>query len=261
MGPHPAGDGVRAGDSAGTPWAGRQFDANAFAGDDGSADPALDAALRGFAAGSAGQAQVVDALRGARLLIPLIAHAGETGLTADGRVVDKTQELSIVTVAGPDGRAVLPVFSRVATMTAWNPAARPVPAEGVRVALAAAAERTELVVVDPTADTEFAVRRPAVSAIAQGLPWRPGFEGAAVAAAFRASVAQEPAVTDLTLEPGDPAARLAGPEVVVRLTLVAGLDREELDAVLRRLTTRWVADEAIAAGVDSLAVRLAAASG
>ena len=81
-------------------------------------------------------------MRTCRFLIPLVAVAGETGLTDDGHVVDKTQELSIITVAGPDGRAVLPVFSSVDTMRHWRPDARPVPADAVRVALAAAATGT-----------------------------------------------------------------------------------------------------------------------
>src|SRR5690606_14137168 len=97
---------------------------------------------------------VVDAFRNARLLIPLVAEAGDEGVNDRGVRVDKTQELSIVTVGGPDGRAVLPVFSSVATMAAWNDAARPVPADGRRVALAAASEGTDLVVIDPTSRTE-----------------------------------------------------------------------------------------------------------
>ena len=54
-----------------------------------------------------------------------IAKAGETGTTADGLTVDKTQELSIVTVTGPDGRAVRPVFSSVDAMKTWNPETEP----------------------------------------------------------------------------------------------------------------------------------------
>jgi hypothetical protein len=42
-----------------------------------------------------------------------------------------------VTVAAPDGRRVLPVFTSVA-IAAWDPRARPVPADGVRTALSAA---------------------------------------------------------------------------------------------------------------------------
>lgn len=245
-----------AADSAGQPWAGRSFQPNASSSDDGSAPERLIESLRRFRAHEVGEAEVVDALRDARLLIPLVAHLGEAGENESGQVVDKSQELSIVTVTGPDGRTVLPVFSSVAAMSGWNAMARPIPADGVRVALAAASEQTDVVVLDPTSDTEFAVRRPALWAIAQSLPWIPSYADPAVAAAFEASIAPELAVVTVRLRPGDPGATLAGSELVVQLGLLEGLTQQELDAVLARLAQRWAADEVIATRVDSLAVSL-----
>lgn len=252
-------------DSAGQPWAGRSFEPNASAADDGSAPPLLLEAVRRFRAREVGQTEVVDAIRTSRLLIPLVAELGHTAdagadaaVGAHGLTVDKSQELAIVTVAGPDGRNVLPVFSSVDAMRRWNATARPVPADGVRVALAAASESTELVVLDPRSDTEFAVRRPAVWAIAQDKPWRPSFEDEGIIAAFEASISSELAALSVRLAPGDADARLAGPELVVDLELVSGLERAELDTVLARLAQRWAADDAIATGVDSLKVRLVA---
>lgn len=247
-------------DSAGQPWEGRSFDENAFASDDGSAPPHLIDALARFRTGEAGEADVVDAFRTARLLIPLVAHAGDVGIGLDGHTVDKTQELSIVTVAGPDGRNVLPVFSSVAAMSAWNTRARPVPADGIRVALAAASEQTDLVVLDPTSETEFAIRRPALWAIAQSQDWNPGYADPDVLDAFLNSVRTELAVLNVRLDAGDPSARLGGPEVVVRLELIEGLTRTELDATLNRLAQRWAADDIIATRVDSLRVRLESSS-
>lgn len=246
-----------AADSAGQPWAGRHFDANAFQSDDGTATPALADALLAFRDGDAGAQAVVDAFRNARLLVPLVAHLGESGVDEHGRLVDKTQELSIVTVAGPDGRNVLPVFSSVTTMGAWNAAARPVPADGARIALAAASEQTELVVLDPASESEFVLRRPALWAIGQGQAWQPSFSDADVRDAFAASITRELAVHDVELRSGDPLSRLTGPELIVRLRLSAGLTQAELDAVLARLATRWAADDVIATRVDSLAVQLA----
>ena len=107
-------------DSAGVPWEGRAFHANPNSDDDGSADPALLAALTAFRAGAGDQIAVVDAYRAARLLIPLVAEKGDHGIGAHGLEVDKTQELSIVTVAAPDGRRVLPVFTSVETMKTWE---------------------------------------------------------------------------------------------------------------------------------------------
>jgi hypothetical protein len=247
-------------DSAGLPWAGRTFQAHdtTFAGDDGSADPAVLAAIAAVADGGS-QAAVLDAVRGARLLIPLVAHAGDLGATADGRLVDKTQELSIVTVAGPDGRNVMPVFTSVAAMQAWDRAARPIPIESRRVAMAAASEGTELVVLDPTSPSEFVLRRPAVWALGQDVPWVPCFEDPAVAQAFASSTAGESDVVRVELAPGDPLSRFRGPELTVGLVLVPGLDEDGVRALLGRLQQRWAADPAIAERVDSMGVALRAA--
>jgi hypothetical protein len=154
---------------------------------------------------------------------------------------------------------VLPVFSSVTAMQAWNPAARPVPADGRRVALAAAGEGTELVVLDPVSETEFVLRRPAVWAVAQGEPWLPSDRDPAVAAAFDASIGSELGVHRVELVAGDPACRLVAEELVVRLVLAAGLTQEELNAILARLAQRWAADDVIATRVDSLRVQLVAA--
>lgn len=243
-------------DSAGVPWEGRRFEPNPAAGDDGSADPALYAALTNFRNGSGDQIAIVEALRTARVLIPLIAEKGEEGVAPSGLAVDKTQELSIVTVAAPDGRTVLPIFTSVDAMRTWDPLARPIPVAGVRAALSAASDQTDLLVIDPTADTEYIVRRPAVWALAQDEAWVPSAESPEVFAALQESVATELAVIDLTMASGDPQARLHGPELVVSLELVDGLDQTQLDAVLQRLAQRWAADSRVAVLVDSLSVKL-----
>ncbi|MFJ5143422.1 SseB family protein [Curtobacterium sp. NPDC088465] len=246
-----------AADSAGNPWAGRTFDAHddVYADDDGLADPALVAAITALQQGGS-QREVVEALRGARLLIPLVAEAGDVGHTPDGKLVDKTQELSIVTVAGPDGRSVMPAFTSAEAMRSWDATARPVPADARRVAMAAASEETQLVVLDPTAPTEFVLRRPAVWAIGQDLPWTPCFEDAEVGQAFAASVVDESAVARVELSPGDPLGRFAGAELTVGLALHPGLDQAAVQALVGRLQQRWTADAVIADRVDSMRVAL-----
>ncbi|TCU51156.1 SseB family protein [Curtobacterium sp. PhB146] len=249
-----------AADSAGFTWEGRTFDHHdtAFADDDGLADPALTAAIAGVAAG-ASQAAVVHALRTARLLIPLIAEAGDLGETDAGKLVDKTQELSIVTVAGPDGRSVMPAFTSVEAMHVWDADARPVPVESRRVAMAAASEETQLVVLDPKSATEFVLRRPAVWALGQDLPWTPCFEDPEVAQAFANSVVGERSVARVELTPGDPVGRFAGPELTVGLALHPGLDREQVGELVGRLQQRWSTDAVITERVDSMRVALRAA--
>lgn len=247
-----------AADSAGQPWAGRSFHhhENPFADDDGTAPPALIEAVRGFRDGVLGADQVAEALGSSRLLIPLIAEAGEEGLSPEGRRVDKTQELSIVTVEGPDGRTVLPAFSSAAAMSLWNPLARPIPVEGRRVALAAADDGAAALVLDPGGETEFVLRRPAVWAVAKGEPWLPPDRDPVLLAEFEALAAGEPGIVRLRLEAGDPDARMAGPELVVELALEPGLDRPALDALFARQARAWAASERITDRVDSMTVRI-----
>lgn len=245
-------------DSAGTPWAGRHFEDNSFAADDGTAPAGLIEAIRRFRLGELGEAEVITAVRASRLLVPLVARLGETGLNEHGRTVDTRAELAIVTVVGPDGRGVLPVFNSVDALRRWNPMARPVPADAVRIALAAASEQTDLVVLDPTSATEFAIRRPALWAIAQSRSWLPSYLDPEVGRAFGEAAATDDRIVSAALAAGDPDARLAGPELVVSLALVAGLDRAAVDAVVARQRERWTSDEVIATRVDSMSVRLVA---
>jgi hypothetical protein len=245
-------------DSAGQPWSGRHFEANSNADDDGSAPAHLVEAITRFRSRELGEAQVLDALRTSRLLIPLVAQLGADGLSEHGH--EKSQELSIVTVVGPDGRTVLPAFTSVASMSAWNPTARPIPAAATRVALAAAHEQTDLVVVDPTSSTEFGIRRPALWALANAQPWIPSYLDPEVLDAIAAAASGEPAARSVALAPGDPDARLAGAELVVQLSLAPGLGEDELAALLAALQQRWATSAVIAERVDSMRVQLLTAA-
>lgn len=267
-----------AGDSAGFPWEGRTFDhhGTAFADDAGDTPAALAAAVAGLraAASAAGtatsadahwaavaeiaeaHAAVIAALGECRVLVPMLAEAGDLGVTPEGKTVEKTQELSIVTVAAPDGRRVLPVFSSVDTLARWHPEARPIPVPATQAALAAVQELTDLMIIDAaTTEAEYGVRRPALRALALGERYVPAWADEEVLAAFRAAVAGNPAVSDLWLSPGDPEGRLLAPEVDVNLAIVPGLAREELAELLQRAQTHWARSEVIAERVDSMRVR------
>lgn len=242
------------GDSAGVPWEGRSFHENPDAGDDGSAPERVIEAIRRFRAREVGVVEVVEALHDARLLLPLLATRGDEGVGAHGQLIDKTQELSLVTAAGPDGRPVLPAFTSTATMRDWNATARPIPIVVPRIALAVAAEGTPLIIVDPGSPTQFVLRRPAFRALATGERWVPCFEDPEVLDAFLSSSSGESALVAMQLAPGDPDARLAGAELLVQLSVQDGLDKTELDAMVARLGERWAADPLIADRVDSIGV-------
>src|SRR5215218_6783701 len=113
---------------------------SAFAGDDGTADPALQAALRRYADGTAPLADVVTALAPTRVLVPMLAQLEAADVVVhDGHehTVDKEASAGIVAVRTPDGRTALPVFTSMASMRAWHPEARPVPSGVPRAALSA----------------------------------------------------------------------------------------------------------------------------
>ncbi|MEY4102314.1 MAG: hypothetical protein RIR88_448 [Actinomycetota bacterium] len=248
-----------AADSAGQPWEGRAFDENPFANDDGTASEFLLAALAEFRSAAINddesvqaQIKVVDAIRASRFLIPLLAEAGDIGVNAAGLVVDKTQELAIVTVEGPGGQRVLPVFSSVVAMQAWNKDARPVPVEARRVALAAAADGANWVVIDPTSPTEYLLRRPAVEAIAQALPWVPNTLDPLLREVLDASIHDEPLVHAVRLQAGDLDARGFDADLIVQLVISPSLDDEALTRIVESLSHKWAGEPIISERIDSM---------
>ena len=243
-------------DSAGVPWEGRELEENRFAGDDGSAPEDFLKVITGFRAGELGQVAVVDVLRVSRLLVPLLAQLGESEIGANGLKVDKSAELSIVTVKSPDDQDALVVFSSVAAMQRWNPSARPVPTDAIRVCLAAASQLSTRVVVDPGSDTEFVIRRPAISRIAQSMDWQPAELNPEVRAVVGESVANETQVIDFELRSADPEAKLAGAELEVALKLVNGSSPQDVRELLERVSKHWAESEEFATAVDSVSIKL-----
>ena len=242
-------------DSAGVAWEGRSFDANPFSGDNGLADEKLLEAIANFQTGVVGLEKVYEVFASARFLIPLVAELGETGVGAHGQQVDKSADLSIVTVLTPDNQKALPVFSSVAAMTKWNPDARPVPNDGRKVCLAAASEGNTRVVLDPLSETELVIRRPAIAAIAQGFDWLPPERNPEVVELINLNVEQIPEVESFTLVCGDPTTRLRGQELLLVVYLQPALSENELKVIEGKLFEQLGASERFVELVDSLAVK------
>jgi hypothetical protein len=240
-------------DSAGVPWQGRSFSENQFAEDDGTASPELISAIQKFHL-SGDATNVFLEFSKSRLLIPLIAELVDSEVGPHGQTVDKSADLSIVTVQTPDQQTGLPVFSSVDTMKAWNTDARPVPSDAVRAALSAATDGTTRIILDPGSKTEFAFRRAAIAALAQQKSWRPPHLDESVIGAFRSGIAKEESITDILISSLDPMSRLEGPEIKIELRAKIGLDKEQLEKVLHRITQSWAASKVIAAAVDSMAL-------
>lgn len=240
-------------DSAGVPWEGRKLEPNPFAGDDGSARPELIQAINGFHR-TGDPSAVFSEFSKARILIPLVAHLGESGEGAHGQKVDKSADLSIVTVKCPDGQTALPVFSSVEAMSRWSPTARPVPSDAVRAAIAAATEGNTRIVLDPTSDTEFVFRRPAIAALGQQLSWQAPHLNLTLTGAMRAAVVSESDLADIRFSTNDPLSRLAGDELVIELIVRNGLDQESLQSLLERISKAWAQLEIFGQAIDSVKI-------
>jgi hypothetical protein len=259
-----------AADSAGQPFAGRSFTPHPFQGDNGAEDLELARARETFfnvlslpASGrtsaqlEAAWMGVVEALRGARLLSPLMAEAGDFGATESGAVVEKTQELSVVHLEGPDGRAVAPVFSSVERMSKWNREARPVPVETARAALATVADGLDVMVLDPGSPHQVALRRSALKALATGSEYQPPWlDSEVLAAVARGLVVAGSLVSKHRVVSGDPSQTLSGPEVVVVVGVGVGEDPEELRKRWEDVSLVWSEDPVLTTGVDGLGIRV-----
>ncbi len=147
-----------------------------FAGDDGSADDAVRAALEQVAAG--GPLEVaVAALCAARVLVPVVAVPSD-GPTGDAAPEDpgqapalgaeKNTDMAAVLMTGRDGRQALLAFSSLDALRAWNPQARPVPVTTPNAAQAALSEGAEALVVDVAGPVQVPIEGAALRRIADG---------------------------------------------------------------------------------------------
>jgi hypothetical protein len=240
--------------------------ADRFRDDDGSADPAVTAALGAFAAGTGGEHATLLALAGARLLVPVVAEltAGPPGAgpaaasaadggAADGGTTDggtgrpaarpgggeKSSDMSLPTLVGHDGRRALPVFTSLESLARWRPSARPMPADAARVWLAAAQD-SGAVVIDVAGPVPLAVEGARLAALAAGepvpLPEQDPDVRAAVEAALGAAAAGIP--VRFALRPG-----VDGGDLLIELSLDQRDGAEALaarvgSAVLERLGSR-----------------------
>ena len=230
----------QAADSAGTPFRGREFRAHPFEGDDGSAPEGLRIALARWqeAPGADAMAEVVKALTQSRLLVPLLAEAGEKGLTPEGKIVDKTQELSVVSVQGPDGRPVAVAFSDVAAMASWRSDARPVPVEASKVIAWALEENMTEVVLNPTSAHQCLLRRGALVATLKNTPYVAPWLDPEVLDQVSRAMTSGPKVS-WEIESGWALDGGSGPDLVVRVSLPPGIPAERLHHLQQQWAHSW----------------------
>ena len=224
-------------DTAGVPWEGRDLSGpgvdgsanplHVFDEDDGTSPEEWTRVMAALTTGAAGEAEVTDVLSRIRVfaaVVPTLAvdeddvhdHADHSGhehdVAAQG---DKAADVALVTMRAPDGRQALPVFTSVPALTAWNPIARPVAVWMPRACLSAVDEGCELVVVDVGAEHTYAVRRPAVWALAQQKPWTPSYRDQEIADEIAQVADLVPHLLNLGLAPGSGVATHTGSGAVM----------------------------------------------
>lgn len=144
-----------------------------FPDDDGSAAPAVSAALAAYDADpDAGHQAVLAELQDSRVLVPVVAALGEVEYDEQGLARDKTSEMAAVLITGRDGRTALLGFTSTATMHAWNPQARPVAVSAREAARAALQDGADALLVDLAGPALFAVEGQDLRDLAEGLVLR-----------------------------------------------------------------------------------------
>ena len=239
-------------DTAGVSWEGRDYTVSPFPGDDGSVPAELAAALRAHRAGEdADREQLVAALAQARVLVPIMAVATETGTTAHGLTGDNGADMAMVSITAPDGTTVLPLFTSVRELGAWRSDARPVPVIGPQAAQAAVQEGCTALLLDAATPAEqggpVLLPRSVLWALAQGREWIPPHEDAELAAELeRVGIAASPAVLGIAARAGERA------EVDLHLRLRPGLTAEQVSAVVQAVTQALGASRLVAERISSM---------
>ncbi|MEG3629462.1 SseB family protein [Streptomyces poriticola] len=172
-----------------------------FSDDDGSADARLGAALAAWAEDRTAVAPVLEALKDARLLVPVVAVLGEVEEDAHGLRREKTSDMAVPTLRAGD-RTALPAFTSTGSLARWDPAARPVAVPLHQALQAAAHEKADTVVLDLAGPVPFELTGPALLALAEGRTSTDPLTDPAVVEAVRGVVATEPAVLRAHLGPG-----------------------------------------------------------
>jgi hypothetical protein len=139
-----------------------------FAGDEGAGDPLLRAALAAYAGDPGRQIDVLLALPGARVLVPVVAVLGEVEVAESGLAQDKTSDMATALLTGRDGRQALLAFTGLDTLAAWREDARPVPVTAAVAARSAIQEGAAALVLDVAGPTPYAVEGEALAALARG---------------------------------------------------------------------------------------------
>ncbi|MFE6890656.1 SseB family protein [Streptomyces sp. NPDC057694] len=179
-----------------------------FSDDDGSADPRLTEALAAWSTDRTAHGPVLEALKDARLLVPVVAVLGEVEEDENGLRREKTSDMAVPTLKAGN-RTALPAFTSTASLALWDPEARPVAVPLHQALQAAAHEKADTVVLDLAGPVPYELTGSALYALAEGRATADPLADPAVRDAVRAAVAAQPAVARAHLGPGQADGTLA----------------------------------------------------
>jgi hypothetical protein len=170
-----------------------------FADDDGSPDPRLAEVLVAYDRGDVSDREVVAALRGTRLMTPLVAVLDQSdGAPLPG---EKDSHMASVSMVAADGRRGLLAFTSVAAMASWDPAARGIPALSSTVAAAALDEGAVAVLVDVSGPVRYALLGSALQAVLADVDLPVPFDDPDVRAAVVEVLESVPGLVRADLQP------------------------------------------------------------
>ncbi|MFJ9040636.1 SseB family protein [Streptomyces sp. NPDC102406] len=211
-----------------------------FSDDDGTADPRLAEALTAWDQDRTAHGPVLEALKGARLLVPVVAVLGEVEEDENGLRREKTSDMAVPTLKAGH-RTALPAFTSTHALALWDPEARPVAVPLHQALKAAAHEKADTVVLDLAGPVPYEITGAALYALAEGRTTTDPLADPAVTGAVRAAVAAEPAVLRAHLGPGSADGVLAlviAPDADPATTARAVAGRIAADETLRARLVR-----------------------
>ncbi|MET8623394.1 SseB family protein [Kitasatospora sp. NPDC004669] len=215
-----------------------------FSDDDGTADPALAAALARWSQDRTAEPEVLAALTPTRLMVPIVAILGEVEVDEHGHQHDKTSDMAVPVLEAPDGRRALPAFTSLETLTRWRADARPAPTAAPQAAMVAFSERADTLLIDPAGPVPFLLTGARLRALAENRPYLPPVTDPEVREAVRALLAAEPQVVSGLLAPSEDS------DGVLAVVFDPALDQPGLQAAAQRVGRAVAGDPVLRVRLD-----------
>lgn len=217
-----------------------------FSGDDGSADPRLAEALARHAERPSADSErtLLEALVGARLMVPIVAILGESETDANGLEHEKSSDMAVPTVLAPDGRKGLPAFTSLEALARWRADARPAPVPAPQAVRAAWSEQADVLLIDLAGPAFYELSGAAMRAVAEGRARIDPRHDPEVADAVREVLAAYPSVLRAHLMPG------RGTDALLALIPDPGADPDALGGSVRELAAALAAHQLLRIRLD-----------